>query len=156
MGRKYNITATSTSITSVTAQDLLTIVPGAGFVGKISSIKITQENRYGDAAADGQLISINRATAGSGGTAVTPSKVSPGDAASGATVRRGDTTIATSLTELVQEAMNDQAGFFWTPTEKFEIELSPSTTIGLVIKLLAPAPAAATTFTVQVEYEELG
>lgn len=157
MGRKYLLTTVQQSITTATAQDLLAFVPTTSKVLKLCSVIVTQSNKYGDANASGQQVQINRGTVGStGGATVTPRPVSPGDAAATFTARSGDTTIGTSLTELVREDINIQAGFRWNATEKFEIEVAPSATVGIIIKLVGDPASAATSYMVYAEVEELG
>lgn len=154
MGRIYDVTMTATSF-SAADRDLVQVTSQSTKVTKLLSCKVTQSNRYGDANAAGQVIQIVRAatTGSGGGTTLTARPKSPGDSAFGGSITAGFTTAAATPTVLVEEGTNLQAGFHWTPTEKCEIEIAPS---GIIAIRYTGTPAAATTFTVQLELEELG
>lgn len=140
---------------AVTASgELLQITGPSDAVTRITSVRLTQSTDYGDAAAEGLRVSLNRsASAGSGGGTVTPTAKETGDAAYGGTVLSANSTPAGSLTVLVEEAFNIQAGYFWQPTEKNELYVSPS---GVFVIRLETSPADSITFDLQVEFEEIG
>jgi len=61
--------------------------------------------------------------------------------------------IQATVVVVVEGGMNIQAGWLWTPTEKFEIELAPSAYLALQ---LITAPTDSITFQIDIEVEELG
>lgn len=110
-GRMYSATFSN----AVTAQqDLWMIAPATNIPIKIHALFISQTSE--PTTEEEQLrIAVIRgnATVGTGGAAVTPVPVNPGDPAATATVRRGDTTVASAGTPVTlhEEAMNIRIGY---------------------------------------------
>lgn len=156
MGRMYEVTSPEMTFAATTAGDMLEIVGHASRVTKLCSVRVTQNNRYGDANASGAKIQIVRATvAGSGtpGATIVPAPVNSNDVAYGGVVEaKNPTGVSGTITILVEDNFNIQAGFMWTPPEKFEIVIPPS---GILAIRLVDGFAASTDASVQCEIEEL-
>lgn len=149
--------ATFSAIAVSAAQDLFEIVaPAAGRIA-IRDIKIGQYSDFGDAAAENLSIQVIRGftTTGSGGAAVTPSRLDdhPNAGSSGATVARNNTTVAQDGTGaiLVADTFNIAAGWALSDVLGNVID-NPSAMIDkgrimvrkaerLVVRITAPADA---------------
>jgi len=112
MPRAYTVIATPALSA---AADLFEIVaPAAGTV-KLAALSIGQTTDYGDAQAEGLMLTIKRGntTSGSGGSSATPAPLNSSDAAAAGTYEVGNTTQATggSPVTLWQDAVNVQAGY---------------------------------------------
>jgi hypothetical protein len=150
MGREYRAVFEEVAVTA--AQDLFEVVAPADATVLIHSVSITQSTDAGDAEAEQLPILIHRGTAtGSGGSTVTPSPSSKGDAAFGGTVEANNTTQSAEGTFLHAEGFNIQIGFYWEP--KKPIEVSPS---DLFIVELQAAPTDSLTMNGTVVFEEIG
>jgi hypothetical protein len=152
MGRAYAAVFEEVAVTA--AQDLFEVVAPADATLKIRSVTITQSSDAGDAQAEMLPILIHEGTAtGSGGSAVTPSPLSPGDAAFGGTVEANNTTQSVEGTFIHAEAFNVQIGFYYLPPPENQFEVSPSQ---LFIVELQAAPADSLTVNGTVVFEEIG
>jgi len=146
MGRIYYAYGSSTQST---AGDILAITaPSTGMVC-LHEVAIANSNTETD---DSTEINISRwATAGSGGTAVTPSPAMVGTAASGVTCRVFDTTDASSTqTVLWREGISILAGWhkIWTPETRIWVPPSGN----LVVKFVGDITSC--TMTVSAIFEE--
>jgi hypothetical protein len=152
MGRVYS--ASFEEVTVSSAQDLFEVVAPADAAVEIHSWTITQSSDAGDAQAEMLPILVHRGTAtGSGGTSVTASPKSLGDAAFGGTVEANNTTQSVEGTFLHAEAFNVQIGAYYLPPPEDRDEISPS---ALYIVELQAAPADALTVNGTVVFEEIG
>jgi hypothetical protein len=96
------------------------------------------------------------ATSGSGGAAVTPRRMSPGDAVATSTVERNNTTVATTsgtLETLRRQGDNCLNGWHWVFIPETRILVPPS---GMVVVRLATAPAAGIPMSGELVFEEFG
>jgi hypothetical protein len=158
MGRVYFVTFDNQSVSA--AVDLFEILAGAGKPFVLHRVTIGQSSDYGDAQAEGARILIRRATSGytsgSGGVTPTVGKAMTNDAAHGLTVEACNTTAAVvgsgTLTTLVADGFNLQAGWDWFPAPEHRITFLP--TEALIVNLPA-TPADALTMNGVVIVEEL-
>ena len=152
MGRVYSASFEKVAVTA--AQDLFEVVAPADATLKIKSCEISQDSDAGDAEAEMLAILIHRGTAtGSGGTTVTASPLSEGDAAFGGVVEANNTTQSVEGTFLHAEAFNIQIGFFYIPPPEQQVEVSPSQ---LLIVELQDAPSDSLTMSGTIVFEALG
>lgn len=152
MGRKY--AAVFEEIAVTVAQDLFEVVAPADGTVVVHSVTITQSSDAGDAQAEMLPILIHRGTAtGSGGTTITPSPLSEGDAAFGGVVEANNTTQSVEGTFLHGEAFNVQIGFYYLPPPEDRVEVSPSQ---LFIVELQAAPDDSLTMNGTIVFEEIG
>lgn len=156
MGRIYYVTFESQSV--AVAMDLYEILAGTGKPFVLHRVTIGQSSDYGDSQAEGAAIRIRRATSGytsgSGGVTPTVGKGLTNDAAHGMTVEACNTTPAAvgsgTLTTLVADGFNLQAGWDWFPAPEHRITFLPGE--ALIVNLTnAPADAIITSGTVIVE-----
>lgn len=154
----WSAVGTKTAVT--TTCDLMTIVPAAGKPVRLYSIRVSQNNKAQDANDAMQRIGIvtGNTTTGSGGSGVTQHMLtSPGAAATGSsTCTAFNSTIASAGTAvtLVEDNFDVRAGWLWIPTPDERIDV-PVTTNRVCIRLL-DAPAASTSYSITVNFEELG
>lgn len=152
MGRAYSASFEEVAVTA--AQDLFEVVAPADASLKITGVTITQSSDAGDAQAEMLPILIHRGTAtGSGGSSVTASPLSEGDAAFGGTVEVNNTSQSVEGTILHAEAFNVQIGFYYLPTPENQPEVSPSQ---LFIVELQAAPDDSLTMSGTIYFEEIG
>lgn len=152
MGRVYSASFEEVAVTA--AQDLFEVVAPADAAVKVRSVTITQSSDAGDAQAEMLPILIHRGTAtGTGGSVVTPSPLSEGDAAFGGVVEANNTTQSVEGTFLHAEAFNVQIGFYYLPPPEDRVEVSPSQ---LFIVELQAAPSDSLTMNGTVVFEEIG
>jgi hypothetical protein len=150
-GQVYTASFAAIAVTAVS--DLLEISAPSDAVVRIISASCGQTSDYGDSEAEGLSLSWTRyASAGTGGTAVTPRPHSLGVTAS-STVTRNRTGQGTTPTEVLQEAFNAQVGWFYRPTPEEQIVIPPS---GILTLELTKAPADSIDVTVSVTFEEVG
>lgn len=134
MGRMYVASFQDIAVTAV--QDLLTLTNAATTAIRMVRAEINQSGTldYGDAQAEGIRVNWTRyATAGSGGSAVTPAKLATGDPASGVTAARNNTTQGGTATIILGTTWNVQAGWLWVPTPSEQIWVAPSAIIALAL-----------------------
>lgn len=152
MGRVYSASFEEIAVTAI--QDLFEVVAPSDAAVEIHSVVISQSSDAGDSAAEQLPILIHRGTAtGSGGSSVTASPLSKGDAAFGGTVEANNTTQSTEGTFLHAEAFNVQIGFHYLPPPEDRPVVSPS---GLFIVELQAAPADSLTMNGTIVFEEIG
>jgi hypothetical protein len=152
MGRTY--TAAFDNVAQAASGELISITCAAAKVICVRSIHYSQEDDYGDTNADGGRITIQRAgTVGTGGTTVNANPLDPGDAADSATVSRHHSSAGTTLTLLVAENFNWQAGFFWDPVPEDYIWLGGS---DILVVRLEDTPGASHNTSMTVTFEEFG
>jgi hypothetical protein len=156
MSRICYVTFDNQSVSA--AVDLFEILAGTGKPFVVHRVTISQSSDYGDSQAEGLRILIRRATSGytsgSGGTTPTVGKASVNDSNHGMTVEACNTTAAVagtgSLTTLVADAFNVQAGFDWFPTPEMRPLLLPGE--ALIVNLpTTPTDALSMSGTVVVE-----
>ncbi len=154
MGRKYSVVVDAQAGTA--AQDLVEINAAATKPVIIHEVRCSQSSDAGDAQDEMLQLKLVRGhtTSGSGGSAVTPTPLDPGDAAFGGTCERNNTTQATGGTPvtLLAEGFNVRAGFIWLPTP----ECRPVIAANTRAVLSALAPADSLTFSVTIVLEEIG
>jgi hypothetical protein len=159
----YSVVAEAVSI--ATANDhVLQIMAGASLNVRIREIKIEQAaNATGAGAKSLQVLRLT--TAGTGGTAITPSKFDTSDAASGATamtlptVKGTESTLLKSTIMVFRQAISATSGgqldddFTWVqkPNEK-PLIIPAGVANGIAIKIVNAT--AGSTVTVNVELVE--
>lgn len=154
MGRFYSYSFT-TSVSA--AVDLFEILAASGKPFILHEVTVSQYSDYGDAQAEGLLVSISRATgsytSGSGGSTATAAKHLTNDASAGPTAETANTTQASAgsgaLTVIRRESANVQAGWQYLPTP--EQRLTFLATEACVVSLSAPADALSVTATAVIE-----
>lgn len=122
------------------AQDLFELNGPATGVVEILSCRLGQTSDYGNAEAEGLRIGIHRSTgaSGSGGTIPIARPHNPADTAFSGQVEANNTTVATTLTQILADVWNVQAGWLYVPIPEERIIMAPSARI--VFKLpVAPA-----------------
>jgi hypothetical protein len=133
--RPYSVQFNNVGISAV--QDLLALYCGASMACELGGIVIGQVS---GTSVQNLKISVKRlpatVTAGSGGSAVTPQKISRGDVAATATARANDTTPATTsgtAALLHEDVFNTVNGyqFFWPPDLRPDIGLSEAAVFSL-------------------------
>ena len=116
----------------------------------------TPDTAAADAAAEALKIQFitGHATSGSGGSAMTPTKLETGFAAAGSSCEVNNTTIASTGTAVVkhQDVWNVQLPYQYRPMPEEMIVLSPSER--LVVRM--PAPADSLTVSGSMIIEEIG
>lgn len=158
MGRVYFVNFDNQSVSA--AVDLFEILAGTGKPFVVHRVTIGQSSDYGDAQAEGARILIRRATSGytsgSGGVTPTVGKALTNDATHGMTVEACNTTAAVAgsgtLTTLVADGFNVQAGWDWFPAPEQRITILPGEAL---IVNLPTAPADALTMNGTAVVEEL-
>ena len=146
LGRAYTVTFTAVAITAT--QDLFYIKPAADKPCIIEQFSIANVGGTADAGdAQEELLRVEvirlpaTVTAGSGGSAPTPSPLAVNDAAAGFTARTNDTTVATTSgtsKTLVADGFNVRVGYIWLPVPEHRIVVANAEAI--VVRLnLAPA-----------------
>lgn len=162
-GRFYSVpfaNPAGTAGSSVTAAiDAWEIVNAATKCLILHEIVFGQYSDPGDAQAEQLSVIIKRGitnTAGSGGSAVTPTKHQTGDAAAAFTAKVGNTTQATSaggsLTSVRAEPWNVQAGYQYAPPPEQRLTFAPSESIVVSITV----PSDALTYEGVMVLEEIG
>lgn len=158
MGRIYSAHVNGLSWSA--PMDFWELKAAASAIIIVHEVWIGQNSDYGDAAAEGVLVTFKRAsgTYASGSLGSTPSKnpLQFGDAASGATLEAGNTTQATAdtgaLTVFRSQSFNVQAGLLWLPTPETRLILAP--TQALVVS--GGTPIDALTVDSTIVWEEIG
>jgi len=136
------------------AQDLFALTP-VGHAIRVHRIEVDQDTSE---TSEVLPIRVRRgigATAGSGGSAVTPNRLKSGATAATTTVARNNTTAATagsgSLLTLVRRSFNVVTGWVYGSTDHETITVVPGET--LVVNL-PTAPGAALTISAEIIFEE--
>lgn len=153
MGRMYSVSFDATSVS--TAADFFELNPASGKPCILHAVRISAA---ASETADQLRFTIGRITAtfgsGSGGSSGTSVKMNTNDAASGASAEVCNTTRATGTQEKVwAEGCDARAGFTFLPTPEMRPVFINAT--GVLIVGLEAAPAAATTFSGTLVYEEI-
>lgn len=155
MGRIYTIPLPRTAVT--VAVDLLEIVTPESVVCWIHSIELSQSTELADAAEEQLQLAwkSGQTTSGSGGAAITPAKVLPGDPASVLTCEGFNTTKASAGTILTQylRDWNIRVAYekVFTPETRLFVGVSTRATLELVA-----APADGVTICGTITVEEIG
>lgn len=155
MGRMY--TAAFSGISVSAAQDFFELTAPATGVILLHEVHITQD---AGETSEQLPVTIKRVpatvTSGSGGASVTPAKKAPGDASSGATVERNNTTRATStgtIETIHRLGDNVLNGWHWVFAPEARVVVPPS---GVLVVGLETAPGAALTMSGEITWEEVG
>lgn len=154
-GRTYAVTFSAVAVSA--AQDLFEITPADDKPIEIVGLELGQSSDAGDAQDELLQISIIRGhtTSGSGGSAPTPTPMSPNSAAAGFTAEVNNTTAASAgtTTTLQTTCWNVRAGYVqWFPEGCRPVCGQGNTTI--VVRQTAPADAITMSGTLYVR--ELG
>jgi hypothetical protein len=99
-------------------QDLFTIQAAAGVPLEIHAVNLSQKTLTAWEAKDVTFKYVPATVTLTGGTAVTPTAMLPGDAAAGATCKVNSTTVATSggtIRTILADDFNFLNGFYWSP-----------------------------------------
>ena len=141
MGRVYTAEDTAAALTTVVA--LIEVSTPATSMVKYLSAFAGQESLAGDSNAAMLEVGISRHTAsGAGGnTAITPIAHEPGEAAHGLTVDSFHPTVGAGESNIIREAMNIQAGWYYAPIPEEMIWQAPSL---FTATHLFDAPASST------------
>ncbi len=154
MGRMYSAVFEGVSVS--VAQDLFELTAPATAVVMIHEVHITNDASETSEQVPFSVKRIPTPTSGNG-TAVTPRKLGGvGDAAAASTVERNGTTRATSggtIETLRRAAENLLNGYHLVLPPEERIVVPPS---GMVVVGLEGAPAATTTMSGEIIFEEIG
>jgi hypothetical protein len=148
----YSVSFDATSLSA--AADFFELNPASGKPCILHSVRISAA---ASETADQLRFTIKRITAtfasGSGGSAGTNVKLNVNDPSSGASAETCNTTRATGTAETIwAEGCDVRAGFTFLPTPEMRPEFVNAS--GVLIVGLEAAPAAATTFSGTLVYEE--
>lgn len=136
------------------AQDLFALTP-VGHAITIHRIEVGQDASETSENLPIQLRRGTGATAGSGGSAVTPNRLTPGARAATTTVARNNTTaeVAGSGTLLVlsRRAFNVVSGYVYAPAPEEKIRINPGETFTVH---LPSEPGGALTMSCEIVFEE--
>jgi hypothetical protein len=139
-GRTYAVTFNAVAVTA--AQDVFEITPADDKPCEIVSLSLGQYTDAGDAQAELLGIQIIRGftASGSGGSAATPTPMSPNATAAGFTAEVNNTTLANTgtTTTLLSDAWNVQAGYQYIPPLDARPMVGQGNTT-LVVRITAPA-----------------
>lgn len=160
MARVYTVVFVAVSATAV--QDLFYIKPAADKPISLHRVKVSNVGGTADAGdAQEELLRVETiflpatVTAGSVGTAPTPSPVVPNDAAAGATTRVNDTTVATTsgtAKTLDADGFNVRVPYDYLPALDDRIIVANA---AAVVVRLNTAPADAILLSGTAIFEEL-
>ena len=150
-GRIYTVVFSAVAVSA--AQDLFEITPADDKPIEIVGIELGQSSDAGDAQDELLQISLIRGhtTSGSGGSAPTPTPLSPAESAAGFTAEVNNTTIASAgtTTTLSTTCWNVRAGYInWWPEGMRPTATQANTTI--VVRQTAPADAITMSGTLYV------
>lgn len=156
MPRMYAVTFSAVAVTA--AQDVFAIVAGTNQSLELHSVYLGQHSDFADAQDELLQVAIKRGAtvAGSGGSgAFTPLPLDASDAASGATARLNDTTIANTGTIVVlhSEAFNVRAGWAYRPTPEERIIVKGG--VRLTVNIVS-TPADSLTMDGTLLFREIG
>ena len=151
MSRVYTVTFSAVSVAA--AQDLFELTPADDRPIEIVGIELGQTSDVGDAADELLQISIIRGftTSGSGGTAATPTPLSPLETAAGFTAEVNNTIVANTGTSATLHVgvWNVRAGYInWFPEGMRPAATQANST--LVVRQIAPADAITMSGTLYV------
>lgn len=157
MGMKYTANAPGEAIAA--AGDMLEVLAPSDAALKLHRLWVEQNTEAGDAESEQVKVSLKRVTgaptSGSGGTAITPAAVVPGQGAAGSTVEANNTTDLSGGTEtiLFSRSFNVMNGLEVVFTPEMMPELAPSTRWLLT---LDTTTADSITYDYGIEFEEVG
>lgn len=152
MGRMYTAPFSAIAVTAV--QDFFEVTAAAGKPLTIHQVVITQSVSETNEQFEMVLkIAASGFTSGSGGGSATIAKLSSTDPAAAATVERNNTTQASgTLATIWAEGIPSQGGFSYFPTPESRPVIHSGEAF---LVCLGNAPAASTTFSGVVVFEEL-
>lgn len=135
------------------AQDLFALTP-VGHAIRVHRVEVGQDASETSENLPIRLRRGTGATAGSGGSAVTPNRLKPGATAATCTVARNNTTAATggTLVTLARRTFNIVTGFVYAPTDAELIVVNPGETL---LVNLPSAPGSAITVSAEIVFEEI-
>jgi len=155
LGRIYTAAFSSVAVTA--QQDFFEIVAPSDAAVMFMAFHVSQSTDVGDAEEEGLAIIIKsgQTTSGSGGTSVTPTPKSLGDAAFGGTVEANNTTKASAGTIVTHEPFN------WNIRVPLDLVLTPEewkplTPSARMTVELATTPADSITMSGWVVFSEIG
>lgn len=158
MGRMYSASFDNVVVSAI--QDLFELIAPTDSIVVLHSIELGQSTDFGDAAAEGLRVTVERFTStnGSGGTDATARPHNVGDAAFGGgdvagTVGVNNTTQGVTRTVIQAMVWNIQAGWFYKPTPEERLVLSPS---GKLAVAMIAAPTDPITMSGTIVFEEIG
>lgn len=166
MGRKYTAVLAAGTITNGNGDaDLIQIVAPTDAIVRIHSIFVGQSSDAGDAQAEMLRVQLRRGQGTftqNAGSAITPAKHEDSDGAATVTATGFSATPAVAgtgtLTTVVEETFNVQAGWYYTPTPEEQLILRPTISTDLSA-LIVHIPSTVTddlTITCRVTFEEVG
>jgi hypothetical protein len=153
-GRVYTIYMDAVAV-SVT-QDLFTIQAAAGIPLEIHAVALSQKTLTAWEAKDIGFKYVPATVTLTGGTAVTPTSMLPGDVAASTTCRTNSTTLATSsgsIRTVLADDFNFLNGFYWSAAgddDRIIVKGGDAFTVRL-----GTAPSAAMTVSGWVSFAEL-
>lgn len=134
MGRMYTIQTNNVSVSAV--QDILAAYSSASRVIKVHGVQMGANGQTTVGNYRIRLLHLAATvTTGSGGSAPTPQKVNPNDAAAALTARANDTTQATSNSAtnvIFSDEFNPINGYYWQPPFR---DAAPEATISEAFSL---------------------
>lgn len=150
MGRMYSVQTGEQTVSAV--QDLIELIGAADKVCLIHKVVVTQTASV--ASEQRPVRIVRRTTTGSGGSAVTPTKLMSGDAAASFTANRNVTSVGTISDILFFEGQNEGNGWVFHPTpEERPVFAGTAQRIGINI---STAPSTGITVVAYALIEELG
>jgi hypothetical protein len=155
MGRFYVVQFNSVAVTA--AQDLFEIVVPSGITMALHRVRVSQESDAGDSASEQLPFSLSRGpvgyTRGGGGTSITLVKHLTGDSSAIITASGNNTTRASGLTKIFEEAENVHNGwdYFPAPEHRLYFRHGEACVVGL-----ENAPTDSLTMEGYAIIEELG
>lgn len=152
MGRMYTVTTGPLAATA--AKDMLTLAAPADLIVAVHWWQITNSSDAGDAESEQLRAILSRvAAAGSGGSSVTPVKLSEGDVASSVTCTKTNTTQAATPSTIDARSFNVMAGVEVIYTPESRPIISPSK---IAVLSLETVPADSITLEAIICFEEIG
>ena len=155
MSRVYTVTFNATAVT--TAVDLFELTPADDKPIRLLALYLGQTTELGDAQEEQLEIRIIRGftASGSGGSAPTPSPITPADTAAGFAAETLNTTLANTGTTntLFVDTWNVRAGYqlIFTP----EMQMGATQANTTIVVRLQSAPADSITITGTLFVQEL-
>lgn len=152
-GHMYTASFSAVAVTAI--QDLFQLLASATVPIIIHSVRIGQSSDAGDSEAEMlqvQLSTSDMTVNGSGGTAPTPARHSPGSPVAATVSEANNTTQSTVTTVVVSDTFNVQAGWLYLPTPEERITVLP--TDGFIVELPA-APTDSLTMSGSITFEEI-
>lgn len=152
-GHVYSVVIEGTAITA--AQDLFELTAPTGRSVTIHRLEVDQDDIEVSEVLPIRCRVGTGATAGSGGSAVTPVRLRPGARAAATTVARNNTTAATAgsgtLVTVVRRSFNLVTGLVYAPAPEEKVVIRDGQTF---IVNLPTAPAGSTKISAELIFEE--